>query len=115
MIKNIICIRCPNGCHLKVDTDKEYTVIGAGCAKGVQYGKDELLHPVRTVTSTVAIDGSIYCRLPVKTDKPIDKDKIMQVMSLLQSAHVHAPIKIGDVILSDILGTNVNIIACRNM
>ena len=51
-MKQLICITCPKGCHLSVDEDNGYAVTGNSCPRGISYGQNELLHPVRVVTST---------------------------------------------------------------
>ena len=60
-MKELICIVCPNGCHLKVDEENGYNVTGNKCERGAEYGKAELLYPMRMVTSTVRIEGA-SCR-----------------------------------------------------
>lgn len=114
-MKELICICCPNGCHLQIDTENGYTVSGHKCDRGAVYGKAELLHPVRVVTSTVKTSSDVYPRLPVKTDRPIDKEKMFAVMELLNDVTVSAPVLAGDVLLPDILGTQVNIVACKDL
>ncbi len=114
-MKELICICCPNGCHLQVDDKNGYTVCGHKCERGAAYGKDELLHPVRVVTSTVKTTSAVFPRLPVKTDRAIDKEKMFGVMALLDDVTVSAPICCGDVVLPDILGTEVNVVACRDL
>ena len=71
----LICITCPKGCHLRVDEEKGFAVTGNSCPRGAEYGRNELQHPVRTVTSTVRIQGADLPRLPVKTDRPLAKEK----------------------------------------
>lgn len=114
-MKELICIVCPNGCHLKVDVEKGYNVSGNKCARGEEYARTELLHPVRVVTSTVRIEGARGCRLPVKTSAAVDKDKIFDVMALLDTLTVRSPVHTGDVIVPDAAGTGVSIVACKNM
>ena len=114
-MKELICIVCPNGCHLKVDEENGYNVTGNKCERGAEYGKAELLHPVRMVTSTVRIEGASGCRLPVKTSAAIDKSRVFDVMALLDDVCVHAPVKVGDVIVPHIFGTDVSIVACKSM
>ncbi len=114
-MKELICTSCPNGCHLKVDDENGYTVTGNKCERGIEYGKAELLNPVRVVTSTVKIDGARYPRLPVKTNHPISKSLIFDVMRLLDDITVKSPVKIGDVIAENILGTDISVVACKNM
>ena len=61
-IKELICICCPKGCHLRVDTANDYAVTGNACPNGAAYGKEELTHPTRIITSTVRITGGLYPR-----------------------------------------------------
>lgn len=112
---NIICITCPKGCHLSVDEENGYAVTGNSCPRGAEYGKNELLHPVRVVTSTVRIDGAILPRLPVKTDRPLPKEKMFDCMALIDSITVQSPVKVGQVLAANILGTDVNIVAAKTL
>ena len=66
MIKNFVCIQCPRGCSLEVDTEK-MTVTGNSCPRGKTYGINEATHPVRTITSTIKVDGGRIARCSVKT------------------------------------------------
>lgn len=113
-MKEIICITCPRGCHLVVDEEK-MTVTGNSCPRGVTYGINEVTNPVRTITSTVKIKGASLNRLPIKTDKPISKKLMFQVMEVLDKVEVSSPIKRGDIIVENILDTDCNIIACRDL
>ena len=114
-MKELICICCPNGCHLQIDPEKDYTVSGNQCEKGADYGKSELLHPVRVVTSTVRITGAAHPRLPVKTDRPVEKGQMFAVMRLMDDLTVAAPVHTGDVLLQNLLGTDANLVACKDM
>lgn len=112
---NIICITCPKGCHLSVDEQNDYAVTGNSCPRGAEYGRNELLHPVRVVTSTVRIEGAAIPRLPVKTDRPLPKEKMFDCMALLNSITAHAPIAVGQILAANILGTDVNIVATKTL
>ena len=114
-MKELICIVCPNGCHLKVDTQHDYAVTGNKCERGVDYGKAELISPVRMVTSTVKLQSAHSCRLPVKTNTSIPKNRIFDVMKVLEDLTVCAPVKTGDVLLENVLGTGANIVACKTV
>lgn len=114
-MKELICIVCPKGCHLKVDDENGYTVTGNGCPRGAEYGKKELTAPTRVITSTVRVTGGLYKRCPVKTDRPIPKELIFDAMKLLNDVDLTAPVKVGQVIIENILGTGANFIAARNM
>ena len=112
-MKELICITCPRGCHLQVDDN--FNVTGNFCPRGVIYAKAELTHPVRMVTSTVTIKSEIESRLPVKTKDPIPKELIFNVMKEISKTVVKAPIKIGDVIIKNVLGSGVDIVATKNI
>lgn len=114
-MKNLICITCPRGCHLTVDGEHGFAVTGNSCPRGAEYGKNELQHPVRVVTSTVRIEGAAGSRLPVKTDRPLPKEKMFQCMELLNTITAQAPVRVGQVLAANILGTDVNIVATKTM
>ena len=83
-MKELICIVCPKGCHLKVDENDNYSVTGNDCPRGAEYGKKELTAPTRVITSTVKVRGGLYSRCPVKTAAPIPKGLIFEAMKLLE-------------------------------
>ena len=112
-MRELICITCPRGCHLVVDDN--LNVSGNTCPRGEMYAKAELTHPVRMVTSSVAVVSKVESRLPVKTKEPIPKELIFKVMEEINKVEVKAPIKIGDVIIKNVLGTNVDIVATKNI
>lgn len=113
-MKELICITCPRGCHLSVDENLK-KVTGNSCPRGEVYGLQEVLDPKRVITSTVVIKGADLKRLPVRTDKPIAKKLMMDVMKVLDEVIVESPVKCGDVIIKNILGTDVNIISSRDL
>ena len=109
----LMCITCPRGCHLQVD--ENLNVTGNMCPRGAVYAKAELTHPVRMVTSSVAVISSEATRIPVKTKDPIPKELIFKIMEEIEKVTVKAPIKIGDVIIKNVLGTGVDIVATKNI
>ena len=114
-MKELICIVCPKGCHLKVDEENGFAVTGNACPRGAEYGKMELTHATRVVTSTVRCAGGLYPRCPVKTDRPIPKGKIFEVMAALDGITLSAPVAVGQVVLENVCGTGANIVATRDM
>lgn len=114
-MKELICIVCPKGCHLKVDENDNYRVEGHGCARGEAYGKKELTDPTRVITSTVKVNGALYARCPVKTAAPIPKAMIADAMALLDGVELQAPVHVGDVVVADICGTGIPFVAARNL
>lgn len=114
-MKELICICCPKGCHLQVDPQNDYAVTGNACPNGAAYGKEELTHPTRIITSTVCIAGGLYPRCPVKTEQPVPKKKMPDVMAALNTVRLQAPVRVGEVVLHDVCGTGVDVVATRNM
>ena len=114
MKKEMICIVCPRGCHLQVD-EESLKVTGNGCEKGVDYGRNELTNPTRVVCSTVKLQSDQLCRCPVKTDHPVPKGKIMDVMTVVNQIQADPPVHIGQVLCEDIAGTGANLVATRTI
>lgn len=114
-MKELICIVCPNGCHLKVDEHNDYSVTGNKCERGVDYGKAELCNPVRVVTSTVKLQSSRSNRLPVKTNGAIPKALIFEVMKVIDTLEVTAPVKVGQILVEDLLETGISLVSCKNV
>ncbi len=115
--KNMVCVVCPIGCSLKVfmDNGRVMSVEGNTCNRGYDYAVSEMTNPSRVLTSTVKLKNSKIQMLPVKTDKPVPKGLLFECMKLINAAEVSAPVKPGDVIIENILGTGANIIATRNI
>lgn len=114
MKKEITCIVCPKGCLVTIDDANLEDISGYSCPKGMDYAKNELLHPVRTVTSTVKITGALHDRLPVRTSGDIPKELIFDCMNLIRSTKVTAPIACGEVIVKDLFGTGIDLISTRD-
>jgi len=87
-------------------------VKGKICKKGKHYLEQEYVEPLRVLTSTVVVTDSIHGRLPVRTAKPIPKEKLLDCMEEINKIRVKPPIRIGDIILTNIADTHADIIAC---
>lgn len=112
-MRDLICIVCPRGCHLKVD--EKLNVIGNFCKRGDVYGKTEVINPTRNVTSTVKINSKELSRLPVKTDKPVPKSLVFEVMQEINKIEVNPPVKSKVTIMGNLFFLDVNIIATRTI
>ena len=115
--RELVCINCPLGCGLTVtikDGEVE-KVQGNTCPKGEAYGKKEVTNPTRIVTSTVRVTGGVLPVVSVKTASDIPKEKIMDCARVLKEVEVQAPVSIGDVVLEDVCGTGVPMIATKNV
>lgn len=114
---NLICIGCPLGCPLTVEMEgsEVKAVSGNTCPRGDAYARKELTNPTRIVTSTVRVAGGRLAMVSVKTASDIPKGKIFDCVKALKDVEVKAPVKIGDVIVENVVGTGVNIIATKNV
>lgn len=110
----LICINCPRGCELDVSVDGEkVSVTGNACPKGEAYAVAEVTNPTRMVTGLVKLAGARR-PLPVKTRVAIPKAKIAEVTNLLANTTVIPPKRIGEVIVENVCGTGVDIVATAN-
>lgn len=112
-MKELTCIICPRGCHLKIDD--ELKVTGNFCPRGAKYAVEEITNPKRTLTTTVKCNSEILKVLPVKTVPAIPKDKIFDCMQIVNSIVVSVPVKTGDIIVKDICGTGCDLVASRTL
>ena len=115
--KELTCIGCPMGCQITVELEhgEILSVKGNTCAIGDKYARNEVLHPERTVTSTVVVDGGDKPRVSVKTAGNIPKDRIFDCMKEIDAVRVQAPVRIGDVMIENVVDSGVNVVATRNI
>ena len=115
----MICIACPKGCTLAVDdvsgADAELAVTGHSCRRGIDYARNEVQNPKRTVTSTVKIVGGAHRRCPVKTSGSIPKGLVIDAVRLLDDVCLRSPVRAGQVVVEDACGTGVDFVATRSM
>ena len=112
-MKELTCIVCPRGCRLKVDDNMEVT--GNACPRGTIYAINELTNPTRTITSSIRVSNRPYTLVSVKTDKPVPKDKMFDVMKEIDKLSIDAPTRIGQVVLANVLGTDSNIVITKDI
>lgn len=115
--RELICINCPLGCPLtvKIADGEVVSVTGNTCKRGEVYGRKEVSDPTRVVTTTVPVVGSATERMvSVKTAADVPKGKVFDVVAALADVRVQAPVRIGDVVLADVCGTGVDVVATKN-
>lgn len=113
---NLICIVCPNGCHLEVEKNGEVlTVKNNKCKRGIQFASEEMNNPMRSVTSTVATVFPEFPIVPVRTKGDIPKGKMMELMKLINTIKIDRPYKLGEILYKDVLGTGVDLIVTTDM
>ena len=118
----LTCIICPMGCSMEVEVEtdadghkKVLSVKDNGCKRGEQYAAKELQNPTRTLTSTIKVNGGVLPVVPVKTAGEVPKNMLLQCMEVVRRASCRAPVKRGDILLYDLLGTGINVIACADV
>ncbi|MBI5124078.1 MAG: DUF1667 domain-containing protein [Candidatus Omnitrophica bacterium] len=115
MLKKITCIECPKGCMLSVDIEncRVVKVSGNECPKGEKYAASEVENPMRILTSAVLAEGLPLKMIPVRTDKPIPKPRLMDAMSEIKKIRLKNPVNAGEVIAKDFLNLGVSLVATR--
>ena len=113
--RELTCIGCPLGCALRVTMENGavVSVEGNTCPRGDAYARKEVTAPSRIVTTTVPITGGVLAAVSVKTAGEIPKDKIFACVCALKTVSVAAPVAIGQVVLADVAGTGVDVIATK--
>ena len=117
------CTTCPSECLLTVEVERDAdgnvakvrSVAGNGCPRGDKFAHQELTCPMRVLTTTVAVSGGDEALLPVRTAEAIPLELHAQAMALIRSLEVEAPIRMGDVILPNLLDTNINLVASMDI
>ena len=115
--KEFVCIRCPLGCNITVETEGAdiKNITGNTCPRGADYVTKELTDPRRIVTSLVRVKGGELPVVSVKTAADIPKDKIEDCIKALKGIELTAPVHMGDVVAENVCGTGVNIVATANV
>ncbi|MHA1687790.1 MAG: DUF1667 domain-containing protein [Promethearchaeota archaeon] len=117
VIAEIRCIVCPTGCLIQVKKDEEGNITFSGytCNRGLEYAKQEFYEPKRILTSTIRVENGFLPLIPVRSDKPILKERVFDALKEIAKKKVRPPIHAGDVLIENILGLRVNIIASRDL
>ena len=117
VVKVIRCIICPTGCAINAAPDKkgDITFEGYTCKRGLEYAQQEYFEPKRILTTTMRVEGGNLPLVPVRTDKPIPKDKLNDTIKEVAQKLIEAPIKMGDILINNVIGLDAHIIASRDL
>jgi CxxC motif-containing protein len=115
LTRKLICIECPRGCELtaQIENGTVTAVTGNFCAKGKRYAESECIAPRRVLTTTVRLSSGEM--LPVKTDREILKNKLFDVMAIINTVIISKPVTIGQVLFENLDGNGANLVATKNM
>lgn len=117
------CTTCPSECLLTVEVERDAdgavaavrSVTGNNCPRGNKFAHQELTCPMRVLTTTVAVSGGDEALLLVRTSEAIPLELHAQAMALIRGLVVNAPIRMGGIVLENLLDTNINLIASMNI
>ena len=116
------CTTCPSECALTIETcidengvEHVLSVQGNRCARGHKFAEQEIIRPMRILATTIVVRGGDEKLLPVRTARPIPQDLHLSAMRDIRHASVTAPVHMGDVVMSDLLGTGVDLVASMNV
>lgn len=117
------CTTCPSECLLTVEVERDAngavtavrSVTGNSCPRGDKFAHQELTCPMRVLTTTVAVSGGDEALLPARTAEAIPLSLHAQAMDLIRGMVVDAPIRMGDIVLEDLLSTNIDLIASMDI
>ena len=117
VVKVIRCIICPTGCAINAAPDKSgnITFEGHTCKRGLEYAQQEYFEPKRILTTTMRVESGKLPLVPVRSDKPIPKDKLNETIKEVAQKVVKAPIKMGDILINNVIGLDAHIIASRDL
>ena len=115
--RQLTCIGCPMGCQLTATLEGGVVtaVTGNTCKRGDSYARKECVHPERTVTGTVRVSGGALPVVSVRTAGEVPKEKVLDVARALCRVHLTAPVQAGDVVIPNVLGTGVDVVATRSV
>lgn len=116
-VKELTCIRCPIGCNIKVTMEEGQVVEikGNNCHRGEQYARKEVAEPMRTVTTTLRVRNGYSTRVSCKTKEDVPKEMVMEILEQLKDIVVDAPVNEGDVLVENVAGTGVDLIATKSI
>lgn len=117
MVSKLICTVCPKGCEiiiLEKDGGK-HEIYKNKCEKGKEYVLQEIKNPLRIFTTTVKVKGGNLSRIAVRSKEPVPKDIVVKLIKPLRKIEVTAPINKGDIIVKNILGLDIDIVASRSI
>ena len=116
MKRDMICIVCPNGCEMTVEVqDGKVDVQGALCKRGRQYAEQEMINPMRTISTSILVKDGEFPLASVRLSKPVPKSLIFDIMKQVEGVRIEAPVHIGQVVLQHVCGSDSDVIVTKNV
>lgn len=117
MKRTLTCIICPNGCEMELEQGEggSLTLRGAGCPRGEAYARQEMTDPQRTIASSVRLRNGELPLVSVRLSRPVPKRDIFPIMEEIRKAELEAPVRIGQCVIANVLGTGSDVIVTKNV
>ena len=117
VLDRLTCVLCPVGCELEVRKDEagELDVQGNQCDKGVPFAVEEILHPKRNLATSVPVRGTEAKMVSVRLSDRVPREMIFPVLAEIAKLRPEVPVRRGQVLITDVLGTGVDVIATRTV
>lgn len=117
MKRKFVCIVCPNSCHVEVEHEEQdiKAIHGVECQKGREYVINEIHNPLRMLTGSVKVIDGDFPLVSVKTSSPVPKKYLRELAALTHQLQVEAPVEIGQIIASNLLGKEIDFVATRRV
>jgi len=117
VLDRLTCVLCPVGCELEVRKDEagELDVQGNQCDKGLPFAVEEILHPKRNLATSVPVRGTEAKMVSVRLSDRVPREMIFPVLAEIAKLRPEVPVRRGQVLITDVLGTGVDVIATRTV
>ena len=117
VVDRLTCVLCPVGCELEVRRDEagELDVRGNQCDKGAPFAVEEILHPKRNLATSIPVRGTASKMVSVRLSGPVPREMIFPILAEIARLRPEAPFSRGQVLITDVLGTGVDVIATRTV
>ena len=115
MSERLTCVLCPIGCELEVERSaaEKLDVRGGQCDRGLDFAAEEILHPKRNLATSVPLQGTASDMVSVRLSAPVPRDMIFPILAEIARLRPEAPVYRGQVLIANVLGTGVDVIATR--
>jgi len=117
VVDRLTCVLCPVGCELEVrrDGSTEVEVSGNQCDKGIPFAVEEVLRPRRNLATSIPVRGTASKMVSVRLSGPVPREMIFPILAEIARLRPDAPVRRGQVLIADVLGTGVDVIATRTV
>jgi CxxC motif-containing protein len=116
MVERLTCVLCPLGCELEVErVGDDLQVRGGQCEKGESFAAEEILQPKRNLATSVPLRGTVARMVSVRLTGPVPRDRIFPILAEISDLRPELPVRRGDILIRDVLGTGVDVIATRTV